>query len=70
MPYSHTVTVSLEKKPLLFGQILRGRFRRLRRQKAGIMMRPAVNAHLVKAQGYNRFVTLDPVPIKSFHPYE
>jgi hypothetical protein len=60
------------KPPTLGGFfiVLRERLRRRWQQKAEMMMRSAVNAHVVEVRERDRSVTLDPDPDNFFHSDE
>jgi hypothetical protein len=51
-----------KKKPLTFGDFIAAVYDACGRQKAKGIVRLAVNAHLVKFRGHDRFVIFEPGP--------
>jgi hypothetical protein len=65
--------INHKNKPPTFGgffAVLRERLRHQRQQKAEMMMRSAVQAHVVGVREQDRSVTLDSDPGKFFHSNE
>jgi hypothetical protein len=58
------------KGHLTFGEFIMAVYDACGRQKAGGIVRLAVQARLVEFRGHDRIVILEPGPDKTFHSYE